>query len=510
VLRLVGVLALVSSVAPAAGCTIIFNSNDLPRRSDAAPEPDSRITDATLYDVNPAGLALSSVEPTSLIEGTGTDGGRPVVVLVRGTNIDDHATLTISAGADAVPLGLIEGTVVVSNDHTMIALPVTVPVIGNLGKGQQLHLLAKVSQAGASDQTLDITVDGLPELATSGATDGAAVTAGGPYSKATLSAATQFTGKSPVHVRVTGGITVSALLKVDAGGSTAGPGGCDGGGPGLPGGCTPGGGGGGAGSASGVSGGGGGFGAAGKGGAGTGAGTAGAMTGDEMLVKLDYNSGEAGNRGNGGGGGGGALLGLGTPGSGGGGGGTLELTAGGAIVVSGAGAVSAKGGDGGTGGGVGGGDGGAGAGGAILVRSGGGVSASGTWLTAPAGGLGGGDGGTAAIGRIRVDSPTGTVASMADPTATQGPSWAVGTGGAPAIARATQTTLPFIGQSGRSYAIIVNAVATTPVMLTTSSTAAVPVSLKPGHNAVCAIADGNAGNAGNEVARECIDVTLLP
>jgi hypothetical protein len=505
VLRIVGILALVP------GCTIVFNSNDLPRRSDAPPPPDSKIVDATIFDVNPANLMLTSVEPTTLVEGTGSSGGRPAVVVVRGNNIDTAATLEIVAGTDPLPVGLVAGTAVASNDHTMIALPVTVPVIGNLAKGEQLHLQVKVSQAGATAQMLPITVDGLGELTTSGATSAATVNANGPYSSASLTQGTHFTGTAPVHVVVTGGITVSAAIDADANKETAGPGGCDGGTTNVAAGCGKGAGVSGNAGLSGAAGGGGGFGAAGHPGTGSsGNGAGGMITGDPMLVKLDYSAGEEGNRGNGGGGGGGATIG--TAGTGGGGGGTIELTAGGTITISGAGAVRSKGGDGIKGSGVTpGGDGGGGSGGAILVRTGGGVSPAsvGGWLSAPAGGNSGGSGGAGAIGRIRVDSPNGSVAAMGNPSATQGPSWALGTG-APVIARSASTSLALIGQIGNTYAIIVNQTAKSPAVFAGGSMVQVPVDLIAGHNSVCAVADDKIANSGSPVAVDCIDVVLVP
>ncbi len=136
------------------GCTIVFNTNDLPRIADApvdAVPPDAAIGDAFIADVNSANLVLTSVEPTALVEGTGSAGGRPVVIVVRGENIDSTAVVSITPGADAVPIGLMMvGETVVSTDHTMAARAVTVPVLSSLAAGAHLGLQVSLVQPGAA------------------------------------------------------------------------------------------------------------------------------------------------------------------------------------------------------------------------------------------------------------------------------------------------------------------------------------------------------------------------
>jgi hypothetical protein len=313
-----------------------------------------------------------------------------------------------------------------------------------------------------------------------------------------------FTGASPAHLRFSGGVTISATIDADGATLTAGPGGCPGGTGNAAAGCGDGKGIGGNSGLSGAAGGGGGFGADGSPGTGSsGNGAGGKATGELMLTKLDYNVGEQGNRGNGGGGGGGATLG--TAGNGGGGGGTIELTAGGKIVVMSGGAARSAGGLGTKGGGVGGGDAGGGSGGAILIRSGADVMATGTWITAPAGGNSGGSGGAGAIGRIRVDSPTGGVASMGNPTAQQGASWPVN---APTIVTTPSVSLSLIGGNGGTYGyFVVDGQAEMTKTLSGTTMSNVSVALSAGLNRVCAEA---APGASGDVAIECIDIAYVP
>lgn len=489
-------------------CSIIFNTNDLPRISDAAPRPDGAFDAHVNADVNPGALSLTSVEPAAMNEGTGAANGRPVLLLVKGENIADDAKLEVVAGADAVPLGLVVGATTVSADHTMVVAPVTVPVLGSLADGAQLHLLAKVSQTGATAQTLDVKINGLDEFTSSGNVDAASLKP--LYSSATFSAATTFTGSAPAHLRVTGGVTINASISADGSVTTAGPGGCAGGGSAGVGQCESGGGRNGTSGVSGASGGGGGFaelGGDGSGGA-TGNGKGGMKTGDDMLVTLDYDPTTAGNRGNGGGGGGG---GLGNGGAGGGGGGTIEITAGGTITLT-SGTIHARGGNGALGT-LTGGDGGGGSGGVLLIRSAGGIMSSGVWLAAAGGtstnGSTNGNGGAGSLGRIRVDTPTGTVTGMANtPSAKQGPMWAVG---APTVVRTAQAKLPLVGENGRSYGILVNTtLLPTPVTLTGTNQIDVNVTVVEGHNKVCTVADTNTQSAAHDVAINCIDIVFLP
>jgi hypothetical protein len=507
--RTVGILA----VALLGGCTIIFDSGNLPRIADA-PVPDARPpADAVVFDVNPNGLTIASVAPNALLEGTGSAGGRPAVLVVTGTNIDDNATLTVVAGTDAVPTGLMVMSPTVSHDHATIAAPVIVPEIASLADGAKLSLMVEVTNPGGTAQHLPLEIDGLDPFAPTGTVDVKNVKT--QYSSATFASNVHFTdttGVGPAHVNVTGGITISATIDVDAAGGTPGPGGCAGGTGTTVGGCGMSVGGNGNSGLSGAAGGGGGFASPGSDGTGaSGNGKGGMTSGDPNLVQLyGYSAGQAGNRGNGGGGGGGATLG--TAGLGGGGGGTIELQAGGTITVNTGGAVRAGGAAGTKGGGVGGGDAGGGSGGAILIRSQAAITATPTnWISSPAGGNSGGSGGAGSLGRIRVDTPVGAVASMASaPVAVQGPSWAAGGSGAPLIVRTPTASVPLLGKSGATYGIVVDSSGQSPVTLTATTMKDVSVPVTVGHNAVCAVADAVSTSSGNPEALECIDVVYVP
>src|SRR6266566_87518 len=91
-----GLFVFVDGGVAVGACTIIFNSDNLPRISDAAPPPPDSPYDAhENFDVNPANLTLTSVAPNALVEGTGTSGGRPLRLVIQGENIDGNATITI-------------------------------------------------------------------------------------------------------------------------------------------------------------------------------------------------------------------------------------------------------------------------------------------------------------------------------------------------------------------------------------------------------------------------------
>jgi hypothetical protein len=221
-----------------------------------------------------------------------------------------------------------------------------------------------------------------------------------------------------------------------------------------------------------------------------------------MLVPIATPPGNAGNRGNGGGGGGTGTLGA-TGGDGGGGGGVLELDAGGAITVTGSGALRSKGGGGGGSAGGGGG----GSGGALLVRAGGGVVAPGVWLSA-AGGAGSNatnDGGNGGVGRIRVDTPSGSVAAMATtPAAVRGPAWS----SVPVFAPGGDVTITLFGKPGATLPVRVDDVAFSMPMAGAGGSVDVELTLTPGIHDVCAVAD--PANLGEAEALGCVQIAYVP
>src|SRR6185312_14369414 len=121
--RLVGLAV----VAGTSACTILFNSNDLPRIADASDDAMLPVDAHENFDVNPSLFAISSIDPGTLVEGTGSSGGRPALVILNGTDIADDVSVQVVPGADTVPIGFVVGTAIVSSDHTMAAVPITVP-----------------------------------------------------------------------------------------------------------------------------------------------------------------------------------------------------------------------------------------------------------------------------------------------------------------------------------------------------------------------------------------------
>jgi hypothetical protein len=468
-----------------AGCSIIYNPDNLPDPTDAM-EIDVPI-DAP-FDSNPDLLELTGVSPTSIDEGVGASGGRPAVIVLEGTAIVGAAQVSVDLMGSAEP-AVIEGFDAVP-DGTRGGVIVRIPVMDDLDAGMTRTLRITVTQ-GTVTKTQDVTVNGLDELVLSAATldSGALATI---YSQIEVASNIHFTGSVPVKLRATAGITVDMRVDGDATGATAGPHGCDGGAVDMSGGCgaDSGGGQGTNGSALGLGtgsgGGGGGFGAQGDNGSGMLAGGGGDPSGNDMLVPIDTVAGVAGNRGNGGGGGGGGTLSAGGPG--GGGGGVVLLEAGGDIAVGVMGALRAQGANGSGNGGSGGG----GSGGAILVRSGGTITSPGVWLSAPGGmgGMGNNRGGNGAVGRIRVDAAAGDLAAMATtPPAVGGPAWAIA---APSLTTTTPLTVQLRGQPGRAFDLRLNDTSVGDTITGVSGTVDVGgLQLTPGRNRLCAIARSN-------------------
>lgn len=482
-------------LALCAACSLVYDVDNLPGRSDA------RVFDAAIdapVDADPSMLALTSVEPASLLEGTGT-GGRPALLVLHGASIVDTAEVSVAfvdavgvdAGVDAGAEQPMLAGFGATADGTLAGVAVRIPVIGDLHAGENRTLRVTLTQ-GAAQESVDVTVAGLEELTLAGPTAVSAATAT-PYSQIEITGKVHFTGADPVRLFATGGIHLAADLDGDAVGQEGGPHGCRGADQQGAGGCTPGGGAAGGdagvlGLTHGAGGGGGGFGAPGTAGNGTGGGKEGMATGVETLVPIVSTAGTAGNRGNGGGGGGQGTLNA-AGGAGGGGGGVIYLAAGGDITVDSGHTISAKGAtaSGGSGGG------GGGSGGAILIRAGGAITSTGAWLTAP-GGLATtgsqGPGGPGGVGRIRVDAAVGNVVAMATtPGAFRGPSWAAAT---PSIAT-TAPTLTLVGQPGRAFGVRLNDQAQADVTPGVDGTVAVTgLALRAGRNQICAVAQPGA------------------
>lgn len=497
-LQVAGVLAL-----PA--CSILYNPNnvadpvidaaidvaiDTPDAEIDAPA-DAAIDMPTDSPFDAPMLTLTTASPALATEGVGSGNSRPQLIIVSGTNLVSP-TFTIDMiddGGQQKPVPIVASRV--AADGMRVALAIQVPVLTATAQGMTKPMRLHASQFGFMTM-LDLSINGLDELAPSGTVDTGTLRA--QYSRAVFSSATRFIGTAPALIRVTSDISITAPVDVDAIGTQPGAHGCGPGGEAQKGSCGVGGGA--AGAANSGPGGGGGFGTTG----GLSSASAGAVTGEPLLLSLTTTGTDAGNRGNGGGGGGAGALGAG--GAGGAGGGVLELTADGTVTVSGAGLVRARGGNGTAGGSLGGGTGGGGSGGALLIRAGAGIAAAGAWATAPGGG-----GGTAGgAGRIRIDTTSAAIPGAPDPAPARGIAWA---SSAPTIVGAATTAIPLIGAPSRAYGIFLNGAQQANAMTDATGAVMINVTLVEGINTLCATTAPAVAVTVTE-ASKCIQVAYLP
>ena len=509
-----------------AGCSLIYNPNNLPDPPVEAgiegPIPiDASIDASAVQDANDSLLSLSDIAPTTIDEGQGDGGSLPAVFVIRGHNIVNSNLKVELIPPDDVAVKLIPVTdALASHDGDYLAFTLTAQVDTALSSDVSLNI--KVTQdvspqygGGTATQMLPaaLTLHGLPELTrvdlgsgntlTTPATATATVQR---YSKVDLSAVAtvNVTGSSPLVVSAAASIHLAGIVSFataavpgaggNAGGLNAGACATVGGGGGRGGDADLGqliksGGGGGGGGASVAA-------TAGTAGSGGFAGLAGLKSGDDTMVSLAANAACAG----GGGGKGGLLGSTGTPGSGGGGGGTLALLAGGDLTSA---AISVKGGNGVAGFG-GGGGGGGGAGGNVLLRTDNGTLTTGAIDISA--GSGGSSGGAGAVGRTRWDAPDGAAPSG---QARRG----IAFGRMPSRVFTTSSpTFPVVGTSGDgfSFRVIDQSGASHDGGHASFNNDAATISpvLHAGANRVCVTIDGGA--RGSFEADRCVDVVFLP
>lgn len=414
-------------VHPLAGCSLIYNPNNLPPApGDAEREPDAEL----ILDADPSQLELERVAPNLVFEGTGTGGSRSALITVHGKQIVSGAKVSfaVHGGGAVTMIAVDDAHTEVAADGRMVAAPITIAVDPSLGDGQSVQIDVTVTQpTGSGDVARTLTelaqpagaavlvVQGLDEL---NAVDRALTTAAAhEFSQVSITGAlTALDTTNPLIIRARGSITITGSAKVNAAGTTKGAGGNAGGtGGGILGNGT-------AGSGPGAgqpNSGGGGFATAGGGGV-----LGGTSSGDAQITTLGLP-----NRSSGGAGAAGGAISSG--GDGGAGGGSIEISAGGTISLA---VVEAKGGTGQPGAN----DGGGGSGGVVLVRSG--VSVAATAVNVNGGtGLNAGS-----IGRIRIDAP-GSVATTT-PTAYRGPMFASAT---ELITRQDDLVVTVVGQADR-------------------------------------------------------------
>jgi hypothetical protein len=366
-------LGVLAAVGLLSGCSFLYDSEKLPVQQVDAP------IDAPLNLCEPT---IESVSPPVLHEGVGEGGGRPTVLVVKGTSISRDATITVTPVDTAARAELaLLGAPAISSGGAYLATQVVARVDPMLNAGTSTPLKVEISQfCAASNAMVSASATDLLQLRGYAELTTQAINPAAPnvYSMIDISTARTFTGNSPVILRSNSSLEVSVPLSVNApaSGPNPGPGGQAGGGRGAAGG-GPGGGGGGP--SNGGNGGGAGYRVMADGSLG------GKMAGDPLVTSY------ADNKGSGGGGGYGLLV-LGG-GAGGGGGGTIELSARGTLAIAG---VTANGGGGLEGNGT---AGGGGSGGTIVLR---GSAVTTTGALEVSGGPSAGNRG--APGRIRVDT----------------------------------------------------------------------------------------------------------
>lgn len=415
------------------GCSLLYNPSNIAPAVDAAPDAE------IILDADPTQLTLEKVNPSVLMEGRGSNGGRPAFIVVHGEHIVPGAVISIAAhGGGTIPTASVGATEVAANGR-MAAAPVVLAVDPALAAGQTIRIDVTVTQPGPSapiaatltsaSPTEDVPVlslSGLDELAGQDVVLPAGVY---EYSNVAITGSLTVSGSAqPLVIRAQAAISI-ASASVSANGQTAGPHGHDGGSggsgvlgaPGLAG----------AGPGGGITGGGGG-GFATKGADGNASNTGGAMSGFASIQTFALP-----NRSSGGAGGSGNILNI-QGGAGGGGGGTLELTAGGPVMV---GTLQSKGGNATTASGT---QGGGGSGGVILLRSGVSIQATGIDVS---GGTGDGAG---SVGRIRTDGPN---VPTTTPLAYRGPTLAADT---PVITRTDAPMLTLFGERLKTFSYFVS------------------------------------------------------
>jgi hypothetical protein len=488
-------LLLASLSLGAAGCTLLFDPDDL--RPGGGPGP-----------IDPGALELIALSPAAVDEGLGVV--RPVPVVIQGRNLAPGAMVRLSGPSQDATLRPLQ----VARNGTLAAFELAIPVQPTLGDGATDAVLVEVFQGNGVTRSLTLTINGLDELV---------ATQFGPsrnftliseqlkprYSRIDIDADLASAGQQPVRLVATAEIALSRSLSADGGDGDIdsegqpGPGGCGGGAERENGACGEGGGQGGADDSPG-GGGGGGHAAGGTSGSNTGSGAGGLVSGNPTLVPLELE------RGNGGGGGGrSGSGGDGSGGGGGGGGGTIELTSLGSFRILSGARISVQGGDGGGCDGSGAGGGGGGSGGTILVRAAGSIEDSGGGtlvIGGGGGGLGGcsGLGGAGAVGRVRVDAP-----ALPPSTLSASPyHGAVLDPATPVIVRASTLTVAVLGRAAQSYAVASPMTSPRTLQTDSSGRGTQSVTLVPGINRVCAImTPGGARLADGE---NCLDVAYLP
>ena len=456
--------------AATTGCSVVYDADDLRAGRDGG----------MTADAGPDDLFVARVAPDAVFEGEGSRFDDPQAEMVRaipivleGQNMTAETVFTI----EGLGMEMEIAEVAVSGDGHFAAFALRVPIVEDVGDGEQGETLAihlDKAGEGANAPLLDVTGLDALVMAEGGALDTDSLRA--RYTHVDLAGEVVASGTAPLRIIATAGIRLAGPLRADAGDAPdPGPGGCPGGAPATSADCGDGSGQAGETSGTPGGGGGGGYGTGGTAGMG-GQGQPGGMAGQRFVAGADAH-------GAGGGGGGDGL----TSGAGGGSGGVVELTT--PVLMMGASTViSANGADGGDSGGVctTGGGGGGGSGGAILLRASVLLATGGARSEARGGdGLGGDScvGGNGGKGRIRIDRGS-DAAIDADPAAFVGPMPIIDD--LPVIVDSASLSVQVRGAANTNYELYVNH-QETPATFETDDDGlgAADVNLEPGLNMLC-------------------------
>jgi hypothetical protein len=468
------------------GCSLLYSPNNL---DDKGASPDAAIADA-----NPALLRLDEMKSPPLLEGAGQDGSAPQILVVWGAQMTPTATITVEPATPNANVAITVSNVSIAEDHNSFAALVTASYMDTVGEADgPIPLTVTMSQPGApTPVSIPWELHPLDELTTMGAQ--AAPPAGKIYSHVKVTGDVSFMpGPTRAIVKAVGAIDISGNVTANATGMMAGAGGCDGGASQQAANCYGGGQ---------PFGGGGGFADKGT----DGSADSGGMASGDSYIKT-YESSNAGetNRSSGGAGGGNLT---GGGGVGGGGGGTIELTAGGDIIVGGQiEATGAMGGSSGLGTGAGG-----GSGGVVVLRSGNMLKLpTDILVTGGAGGPGLGSanaGGAGSLGRSRYDAVTtpgnAPAAAKRGPMLVRPPN---------AIFEMRKPQLSIVGNTGDTVRVIITGPdgvgETKDIVLQQSSQPFFPNAELPiGLDTICVYVPN--GRPSDDVAKNCIEVAFVP
>ena len=479
--------------------------------------------------VPPGTASVVSIAPNVVIEAQGAARPTPIVLFGGGFEPDIRVRLVAGGAAANTILNGREVDVTVSDDGSVIAFALSMPVIPALRKGEAAIISFEIEQDGADvdvSGSIFLTLEGRDELVVSETFPNGQATANDfdpdGYSSVSIDSDLTLTGAEPARIHAIGPMNITATLSAngkaplpgDVG--LPGPGGCIGGSVDAAGGCLENGGQPSIASSDGGGGGGGhlSFGGPGNDDGNGEGGDGGLPSGNRYLIPLAAEGG--------GGGGGGGAGDNNSNATGGGGGGVLHLISEGRLTIGRDGFISANGGDGGVGvcnSVVELGSGGGGAGGALLIQAYGGIDDqdSSSQRVEVKGGDGGDlapqdtcgrRGGNGALGRVRFDAPESLAPPFVRGTSllTRGPAFAA----RPAIVTTPTAMLALVTEPSGEVTITSSNPAQPDLKISADSDGdgSAALALQPGINEMCVYVD--EGFSREDQEPHCVNVAYVP